>query len=152
MSIDNLQDNLNWLIIRSSMIAKQRLMKLSDEYDLSPMQSITLCSLEPGTSVPMSAISDLLTCDPSNVTGIVERLHNGDYIERRESSEDRRVKTIRLTEAGLKLRKKLLDGISEKDAPNLADLTTAEASMLKELLQKTIPTLSDNKRHITSKK
>jgi DNA-binding MarR family transcriptional regulator len=139
MSSTNLQDNLNWLIIRSSMVAKQRLMKLSDEHDLSPMQALTLCSLEPEQAVPMSVIADFFTCDPSNVTGIVERLQQGALIERRESSIDRRVKTIQLTETGIQLRQTLLEGISEEGAANLEQLTSAEVAMLKQLLSKTIP-------------
>ena len=139
MATTNLQDNLNWLLIRSSIAAKQRLMKASEAHNLTPMQALTLCSLEPGDAVPMSQISDLLACDPSSVTGIVERLSVGSYIERRESQTDRRVKTIKLTEAGIKLRDKLLPKIAEKDAPNLADLTQDEIKTLKKLLVKTLP-------------
>jgi DNA-binding MarR family transcriptional regulator len=139
MATTNLQDNLNWLLIRSSIAAKQRLMKASETHGLTPMQALTLCSLEPGDAVPMSQISDLLACDPSSVTGIVERLSVGEYIERRESKADRRVKTIELTNTGVELRGKLLPKIAEKDAPNLADLTQDEIKTLKKLLVKTLP-------------
>jgi DNA-binding MarR family transcriptional regulator len=139
MATTNLQDNLNWLLIRASIAAKQRLMKASEAYNLTPMQALTLCALEPGEAVPMSQISELLACDPSSVTGIVERLSVGSYIERREASTDRRVKTIKLTEAGLELRDKLLPKIAEKDAPNLQRLTPEEIKELKELLLKTLP-------------
>lgn len=141
MIANDLQDNLNWLIIRSSMRAKQPLMKLSDDYDLSPQQGLTICGLEPGKAVPMSYISEFLGCDPSNVTGIVERLHKSQYIDRQESLVDRRVKTISLTPKGVELRKKLLLGIVEEDKPALVNLTKAEISMLKQLISKTLPTL-----------
>jgi DNA-binding MarR family transcriptional regulator len=140
MAITNLQDNLNWLLIRASMLAKQRLMKISEVYDLAPMQALTLCALEPGEVVPMSQVSDMLACDASSVTGIVERLSVGSYIVRRESSVDRRVKTIELTEAGIKLRNTLIPQIAEKDAPNLKHLTQEEIETLKKLLLKTLPT------------
>src|SRR6185312_4169011 len=97
MKTTKFQDDLNWILIRASMVAKQRLLKASEANDLTLMQGLTLCLLEPGEGVPMSAISDNLACDPSNVTGIVERLANGAYIERRESAHDRRVKTVQLT-------------------------------------------------------
>ena len=147
MATTNLQDNLNWLIIRSSILAKQRLMKVSETYHLTPMQALALCSLDPGEAVPMSQISDLLACDPSSLTGIVEHLSVGSYIERRESSTDRRIKTVRLTEAGIKLRDTLLPKIAEKDAPNLENLTQNEISTLKELLAKTLPVASSSKHH-----
>lgn len=145
MSKVNLQDNLNWLLIRSSIVAKQRLIRLADAHDLTMMQVLTLCSLEPEAAVPMATIAEFLTCDPSNVTGIVERLQQGAYIERRESSVDRRVKTIQLTASGVTLREKLLEGLSEHDAPNLEQLTDAEIAILKQLINKTIPIASTTK-------
>ncbi len=138
MSKVNLQENLNWLLIRASIVAKQRLIRLADTYDLTMMQALTLCILEPETAIPMAGIAEFLTCDPSNVTGIVERLQQGAYIERRESSVDRRVKTIQLTPSGIDLREKLMDGLSEHDAPNLEQLTSAEIAILKQLISKTI--------------
>jgi DNA-binding MarR family transcriptional regulator len=139
MSTTNFQDDLNWILIRASMVGKQRLLKISESYDLSLMQGLTICLLEPGNVVPMSAISDWLSCDPSNVTGIVERLSNDHYIDRREKQSDRRVKTIQLTELGIELRKKLLPKIAADHASNLAALSPEEAATLKTLLLKTIP-------------
>jgi DNA-binding MarR family transcriptional regulator len=145
MDTIKLQDNLNWLLIRASIVAKQRLMKLSEQYDLTPMQTLTLCMLDPNDGVPMSTISDLLACDPSNITGIVERLSNCSYIERRESSTDRRVKTISLTPEGEKLRNKLLPSISENGSSNIVKLTSEEIKTLKELLIKTLPVAAPHK-------
>jgi DNA-binding MarR family transcriptional regulator len=139
MSTTNLQDNLNWLLIRSSMVVKHRLMKVSEEYNLTLMQALTICLLEPETTVPMSRISDLLACDPSNVTGIVERLSIGSYLERRESISDRRVKTIRLTDAGVALRSTLLPKVTDYVAAGTENLTQDEIARLKHLLRKTLP-------------
>lgn len=145
MAIANLQDNLSWLILRASMTAKHRLMRVSDEYDLSPMQALSLCLLEPGQIAPMSMISDLLSCDPSNVTGIVERLSVGKLIERRESSVDRRVKTITLTPAGEQLREEIIPKITLDGTPDISNLSNAEVAMLKELLTKTLPKSTTSK-------
>ena len=142
MAITDLQDNINWLLIRSSLFAKQRLLKVSEKYDLSPMQALTMCLLEPGDMVPMSVISDLLACDASNVTGIIERLSVGKYIERRELSSDRRVKTISLTTEGIALRSELVRGIVENNAMNLADLNPQETQELKVILKKLLPVYS----------
>lgn len=139
MAITDLQHNINWLLMRASLIAKQRLIKISEDYDLSPMQALTLCLLEPGDPVPMSTISDLLACDASNVTGIVERLTVGSYIERKELSSDRRVKTVSLTPEGIALRNKLVPRITELNAANLEKLSVDEVETLKQILQKTLP-------------
>ncbi len=139
MTSVNLQDNLNWLLIRASILAKQRLMKVSETYKLTPAQALALCSLEPGEATPMHKISNTLVCDASTVTGIVDRLSSGGYIERRESSTDRRIKTITLTAAGNELREALLPKIAEKGAPNLEHLTAEEITTLKRLITKTLP-------------
>jgi DNA-binding MarR family transcriptional regulator len=139
MSIINFKDDTNWLLIKASITAKQRLNRSAEEYSLSIMQALTLCLLEPGDDVPMSDISDLLACDRSNVTGIVERLSVGSFIERRESNTDRRVKIITLTDKGIELRNKLLPKVSDDDATNLKNLSQSEIKDLKSLLLKTIP-------------
>jgi DNA-binding MarR family transcriptional regulator len=139
MATANIQENINWLLIRASMLTKQRLMKLAEEYDLTLMQALTVCLLEPAEPTPMAAISELLSCDPSNVTGIVERLSVGNYIERRENPQDRRVKTITLTTEGEALRSKLLPRITDYEAPNLGALSEHEITSLKKLLTKMIP-------------
>lgn len=135
----SLTDNINWLLIRSSIVAKQDLIKIAEEYDLSLMQALTLCILEPGKPVAMSIVSDTFVCDPSNVTGIVERLSVGGYIERRESAKDRRVKTINLTESGYVLRLALIEKITAADVPNLENLTPEEVDQLRCLLTKALP-------------
>lgn len=139
MSITALQDNVNWLLLRASMASKQQLMKLAEEYDITIMQALTLCILEPAKPIAMSVISETFACDPSNVTGIVERLLNGGYIERRESKIDRRVKTISLTKSGNKLRVTLLTKVSNNDSSGVGVLTEQETATLKALLRKVVP-------------
>jgi DNA-binding MarR family transcriptional regulator len=136
MSTHTFQDDTNWLLISASIAAKHRLAKSAEANNLSIMQALTICLLQPGESVPMSDISDFLACDRSNVTGIVERLSVGLYIERRESSADRRVKVIKLTDKGAELHHKLMPQVSEEDAPNLKALTQDEIQTLKKLLLK----------------
>ncbi len=145
MTTSTLQDNVNWLLIRSSMVGKQRIIKIAEGHDLSIMQALTLCTLEPNKPVAMSVISETFSCDPSNVTGIVERLSNGGYIERRESPVDRRVKTINLTKSGNSLRTNLLNKIAEVDSSNLSNLTEAETATLKAILSKMLPESDSNK-------
>jgi MarR family transcriptional regulator, organic hydroperoxide resistance regulator len=52
----------------------------------------------------MGRMAELLHCDPSNVTGIVDALEERGLAERKPSGGDRRVKVVELTAAGRKLR------------------------------------------------
>ena len=52
----------------------------------------------------MSRLADTLSCDASNVTGLVDRLESRGLVRRQPSAEDRRVKVLQLTPAGSRLR------------------------------------------------
>ena len=70
------------------------------EFDLSPIQCHVLHLLEPGRPLPMSRLADTLSCDASNVTGLVDRLESRGLVRRQPSSHDRRVKVLQLTPTG----------------------------------------------------
>jgi DNA-binding MarR family transcriptional regulator len=54
-----------------------------------------------------------IDCDPSNITGLVDKLEMKSYIRRRPDPNDRRVKMIAVIEAGWKVRAQLLARLSE---------------------------------------
>ncbi|MYV70621.1 MarR family transcriptional regulator, partial [Streptomyces sp. SID2131] len=56
-----------------------------------------LLSLEP---LPMRRIAQKLKCEPSNITGIVDRLEARGLVERRPAPDDRRVKLAVPTDEG----------------------------------------------------
>ena len=78
------------------------------EFDLSPIQCHVLHLIEPGRPLPMSRLADTLSCDASNVTGLVDRLESRGLVRRQPSPQDRRVKVLHLTPAGARLRGQLL--------------------------------------------
>jgi DNA-binding MarR family transcriptional regulator len=92
---------LLWRIMQAN---KPRMIEMARELDFSPVQLHSLRVLEPGVETPMRALAQQLFCDPSNVTGIVDRLEARGLIERRSSETDRRVKIIRLTPEGQRVR------------------------------------------------
>jgi DNA-binding MarR family transcriptional regulator len=52
----------------------------------------------------MGQLAETLSCDASNVTGLVDRLERRGLVRRRPSDHDRRVKVIELTPAGTRVR------------------------------------------------
>ncbi|MFJ6619941.1 MarR family winged helix-turn-helix transcriptional regulator [Kitasatospora sp. NPDC091335] len=71
---------------------------LAAERGLTLMQGKTLSLLrEPR---PMRTLADLLACDASNVTGIVDRLEARELVRRQVDPADRRIKNVLLTEEG----------------------------------------------------
>src|SRR5579862_4769141 len=107
----NLHDNLAWLLLLVSFRAKKGLIKIAEEYDLTFIQVYTLCSIEPAKPLSMNEIANMLNCDASNVTGIIDRLFSREYIVRQEKPGDRRVKMVSLTPKGEKLRRQIVTEI-----------------------------------------
>ena len=86
-------------------------------FDLSPVQCHVLHLIEPGRPLPMGRLAETLSCDASNVTGLVDRLETRGLIRRQPSTDDRRVKVLRLTPAGSRLRAQLLRRMTSRSLP-----------------------------------
>jgi MarR family transcriptional regulator, organic hydroperoxide resistance regulator len=80
----------------------------------------------------MGRMAELLRCDPSNVTGLVDALEDRDLAARKPSADDRRVKVVELTTAGKRLRARAveemykppawIEGLSPTDQRALRDI------------------------------
>lgn len=91
-----------------------------------------LLSHEP---MPMRRIAQRLKCEPSNVTGIIDRLEARGLVERRPDPADRRVKLAAATKDGRTTAARLRDSLDFAREP-LAGLTTVERTMLRDLLRR----------------
>jgi DNA-binding MarR family transcriptional regulator len=140
MITKELQDELSLLIIRSSMKGKYAILQIAEDNGITMMPALVLCLLEPDQSVPMKSLSTFMSCDPSNVTGIVEQLVVEGLVTRKESVSDRRVKTITLTKKGLELRDKFLEITTSTRLPNIDSLTSDETEQLISILEKATAT------------
>jgi DNA-binding MarR family transcriptional regulator len=116
---------------------REHLPAMCDRLDLSPVQCHVLHLIEPGRPVPMRRLAKTLSCDASNVTGLVDRLEARGLVERRSASGDRRVRMIQLTPAGSKARAALLARITAGSLP-LARLPLAERRALVRILERLV--------------
>ncbi|PZT74942.1 MULTISPECIES: MarR family winged helix-turn-helix transcriptional regulator [unclassified Streptomyces] len=91
-----------------------------------------LLSVEP---LPMRRIAQKLKCEPSNVTGIVDRLEARGLVERRPDPTDRRVKLAAPTARGTATAARLRDALGFAREP-LAGLSDAERTVLRDLLRR----------------
>ncbi|MFC9846407.1 MarR family winged helix-turn-helix transcriptional regulator [Streptomyces sp. NPDC060223] len=97
---------------------------------------LSLLSLEP---LPMRRLAQKLRCEPSNVTGIVDRLEARGLVERRLDPSDRRVKLAAATEEGLRVARSLRDSLRFAREP-LAGLSREERVSLRGMLQRMLAT------------
>ncbi|MFJ4896729.1 MULTISPECIES: MarR family winged helix-turn-helix transcriptional regulator [unclassified Streptomyces] len=91
-----------------------------------------LLSLEP---MPMRRIAQKLKCEPSNVTGIVDRLEVRGLVERRPDPADRRVKLAAPTEKGTRTARLLRESLDFAREP-LAGLSDTDRAVLRDLLRR----------------
>jgi MarR family transcriptional regulator, organic hydroperoxide resistance regulator len=117
--------------------SRPRFFALAQEFDLTPMQLRALKELHPEREVAMSALASHLFCDASNVTGIVDRLEARGLIQRRPSAEDRRVKMLRVTPEGARVREVLVERMSEPP-PAIAQLSPDDQRALRDLLRRAV--------------
>ncbi|WP_445279543.1 MarR family winged helix-turn-helix transcriptional regulator [Streptomyces sp. DSM 118148] len=93
---------------------------------------LSLLSLEP---LPMRKLAHKLKCEPSNVTGIVDRLESRGLAERRPDPADRRVKLAAATDEGRRVARDLREGLRFAREP-LAGLSDQERRSLRDLLRR----------------
>ncbi|MGW0827954.1 MarR family winged helix-turn-helix transcriptional regulator [Streptomyces sp. NPDC002845] len=93
---------------------------------------LSLLSLEP---LPMRRLAQKLKCEPSNVTGIVDRLETRGLVERRPDPTDRRVKLAATTQEGRRIARDLRDSLNFAREP-LAGLSEEERLALRDMLRR----------------
>jgi DNA-binding MarR family transcriptional regulator len=83
----------------------------------------------------MGRMAELLHCDPSNVTGIVDALEDRNLAERKPSEVDRRVKVVELTVPGEKLRARSIEEMYKPPAW-IESLAAADQRKLRDVLRR----------------
>jgi MarR family transcriptional regulator, organic hydroperoxide resistance regulator len=123
-----------WQLLVKFFFAQREHLSTGADLDLSPVQCHVLHLIEPGRPLPMSTLAETLSCDPSNVTGLVDRLEARGLVQRRPAANDRRVKVLQLTPSGSQLRSHLLRRMSGRAHP-LSRLSRKEQRRLVEILE-----------------
>lgn len=121
-----------WKLLASG---KPRFPVIAAEFGLAPQQLHLLRMLHERDSLPMGQLAELLYCDASNVTALVDRLEDRGLIERRPDPDDRRVKRIELTAAGADLLAPALERLFVAP-PGVEGLPAADQRKLRDLLVK----------------
>lgn len=103
---------------------------------LSPPLVATLHLLG-DAAMTMRELAETIGLEPSNLTGIVDRLEARGFVERQSSPDDRRIKKVSLTRAGLAMRKRLLEHLKQP-TPWMLLLTKADLRQLLAILRKVL--------------
>ena len=109
--------------------------KLAD-YPVTSVQGMVLTFLYENDRITARELGELSTLDSATLTGLLDRLEKGGFIERLPHPEDRRALQICLTDAGRDLGGKILEMGVGANQEFLRTLTTEEQIVLRMLLNK----------------
>jgi DNA-binding MarR family transcriptional regulator len=134
MSTDDLARDVWQLLLQVTIEQhRERYERLANESDVSLPQAQAILELDPDRSVSMSVLAECLHNDPSNITGLVDRLEAKGLVERQAHPTDRRVKALVLTPSGRTVRARLRQ-LLDQPPPDFDRLDSAELARLRELL------------------
>lgn len=102
---------------------------------LSPMEVHAVRALLPGVPTPTVLLAQQIHCEPSNITAVVDRLVRAGIVERTSSPQDRRVRLVTLTEAGLAVRD-TVEGRLDALPDAIARLSATDQVLLRDLLRR----------------
>src|SRR3982751_6768190 len=125
------------LLMRFFFVQRAHLPEGGAQFGLSAVQCHVLHLIEPEQPTPMNRLADALSCDASNVTGLVDRLESRGLVRRRASADDRRVKVLALTPTGSRLRAQLLERMTAQEHP-LSRLSARDRRALVRILERLV--------------
>jgi DNA-binding MarR family transcriptional regulator len=118
-------------------LSKQQMFKVAAEYGLTATQAFILLLTPHRELRTMHSFCELLGCDASNITGIVDGLERKELLMRTEHPSDRRVKVLRLQPKGHEIREAILKQMSDRNTNYiLSKLSADEVAQFTRLIQK----------------
>jgi len=111
---------------------------------LTAAQAKVLLALQPDQAVSQRALADRLGYDPSNLTGLIDKLEARGEVRRRTDHRDRRVKTLLMTPAGTQTRTAFWTALTSDSGP-LAHLTAGQARALRDRLTEALAAEPDER-------
>lgn len=88
------------IVVRFTDQVKQAIREVGEDLGLSVAQLDVLRRLYTQGPTPMSQLAETMNCEPSNLTGLVDKLEARGLVERRADPADRRVRLLALTDEG----------------------------------------------------
>ncbi len=104
-------------------------------YDLTNMQHLVLEGLWYKPGVTAAELGKFLILDKATLSGVLERMVDGGWVEKRRDEEDRRVFLIYPSQLADKFKEKLIQERKQANITLLEKFTTEEQVVLKRLLR-----------------
>jgi DNA-binding MarR family transcriptional regulator len=123
-----------YLFRRMQQIAVAIFVEECRTYDLTPVQYAALVAIRTHPGIDATRLSAVIAFDRSTLGNVIERLEAKDYVERKPSREDKRVKLLTLTKAGVALLRDIIPSVDRAQARMLQPLRPADRKTLLALM------------------
>ena len=146
LTMDAVYTKPGYLFRRMQQIAVAIFVEECKAYDLTPVQYAALVAIRTHPGIDATRLSAVIAFDRSTLGNVIERLEAKQLIERKPSREDRRVKLLYLTEAGVTLLRDIMPSVDRAQARMLQPLKPADRKTLMALLTQLVDLNNESSR------
>jgi MarR family transcriptional regulator, lower aerobic nicotinate degradation pathway regulator len=123
-----------YLFRRMQQIAVAIFVEECRDFDLTPVQYAALIAIHTHPGIDATRLSAVIAFDRSTLGNVIERIESKGLVERKPSSEDKRIKLLYLTTAGAALLRDIKPAVDRAQVRMLQPLKPAERKTLMTLL------------------
>ena len=123
-----------YLFRRMQQIAVAIFVEECRAYDLTPVQYAALVAIRTHPGIDATRLSAVIAFDRSTLGNVIERLEAKEYVERKPSRDDKRVKLLTLTKTGAALLRDIMPSVDRAQARMLQPLKPADRKTLLALM------------------
>ena len=146
LTMDAVYTKPGYLFRRMQQIAVAIFVEECRAYDLTPVQYASLVAIRTHPGIDATRLSAVIAFDRSTLGNVIERLEAKQFIERKPSREDRRVKLLYLTRAGVALLRDIMPSVDRAQARMLQPLKPADRRTLMALLTQLVDLNNESSR------
>ena len=130
ITIDAVYAAPGYLFRRMQQIAVSIFMEECKAFDLTPVQYAALIAIHTHPGIDATRLSAVIAFDRSTLGSVIERLQAKDYVERKPSPEDKRIKLLHLTRSGAAILREIIPAVERAQARMLEPLKPADRKTL----------------------
>ena len=127
-----------YLFRRMQQIAVALFVEECRSFDLTPVQYAALIAIHTHPGIDATRLSAVIAFDRSTLGNVIERLEAKKLIERKPSSEDKRVKLLYLTRDGAAMLRDITPSVDRAQLRMLQPLKPADRKALMALLEQLV--------------
>ena len=127
-----------YLFRRMQQIAVALFVEECRSFDLTPVQYAALIAIHTHPGIDATRLSAVIAFDRSTLGNVIERLESKKLIERKPSSEDKRVKLLYLTRDGAAMLRDITPSVDRAQLRMLQPLKPADRKALMALLEQLV--------------